>query len=203
MYTQVSLGSVAYTHNYTTRQLHISCNFQYFSNLFVSEGLSAGLIQSYIVTFLWQSLVLQQVSDFKFSLILESVGLIGFIASVIVLLSTQDFLLGVLAALFCQSRKVDLSLCVKSCFGDLLCLLVKTTFLWPSTFLAFEICWLTLSWKLSFWSFGLYCQGFHWCFWLLRASLKHIFFVEFSSILCCQLAKVFVAYSSIINFQSC
>jgi len=90
--------------------------------------------------------------------------------SVIVLLSTQDLLLGVLAAPFFQSTKVDLSLCVKCCFGDLLCLLVKTTFLWPSTFLDFESCWFTLSWKLFCLSFGLCCQTSHCYFWLLKAS---------------------------------
>lgn len=51
--------------------------------------------------------------------------------------------------------------------------------------------------------FGLCCQSFHCYFWLLRASLNTFLFVEFSSIVCFQLAKVFVAYSSITKFQSC
>ena len=85
-------------------------------------------------------------------------------------LSAQDFSLGILAALIHQGRKIDLNLCVKFCFGDLLCLLVKTTFLWPSTFLVFESCWLALSWKLSFWSFGLCFQTSHCCFGLLKES---------------------------------
>ena len=42
--------------------------------------------------------------------------------------------------------------------------------------------------------FGLCCQSFHCCFWLLKESLNIFMFVEFSSIMWCQLAKVFVAY---------
>lgn len=54
---------------------------------------------------------------FQFSLIVRSVGLVFVVTSVIVFcLSTQDFLLGILAALIHQGKKIDLNLCVKYCF---------------------------------------------------------------------------------------
>ena len=165
-----------YARNCALTQSRISCNFQDFSNLFVSEGLSTGLIQSWTVTFLSQSLVLQQVSDFKFSLIVRSVGLVFVFASVICFfLSTQDFLLGILAALFYQGRKIEFNLCVNLAFGDFL-FAWQNRFLWPSTSLFHESCCLTLSWNLSFWSFSFSLPRFSLLLLIVKSDFKHIYF---------------------------
>lgn len=181
-----------YTHSCTLIHLRISCNFQDFSNLFVSEGLSAGLIQSWTVTFLRQSLVLQQVSDFKFSLIVRSVGLVFF------LLQASSFL-------FKHTRFLarDLGCYNPSGQKDWSQSLCQILFWWPFVFACQNYIFVTIYFScfpkllidtflkivfLIFWSL-LPKLSF---LLIVKSISKHIFVVEFSSILCCQLAKCFL-----------
>lgn len=132
--------------------------------------------QSWTITFLCQYLFSQQVYDFKLSPIVESVGLVlSHCKHHHFCLSTQDFLLAILAVLVFQGRNIDLNLCVKSCFGDFFVCMSKLHLCDHMLFLLSESCWLTLSWKLSFRSFWFLLPRSFCYFWLLRASWNTFF----------------------------
>ena len=114
-------------------------------------------------------------------------------------LSTQGFLQGILVALCIHGRKIDFNLCVEFCFG----LHTPTLFLWPSAFLAFWKLLVHAFLKVVFSIFWFSLPSLSHCLLIVKSISKHFFFVEFSLVLCCKLAKCFIAYSSIIKFQSC
>ena len=84
-------------------------------------------------------------------------------------------MLGILAALFHQGRKIEFNLCVNLAFGDFL-FAWQNRFLWPSTSLFHESCWLTLSWNLSFWSFWFSLPKLSLLLLIVKSDFKHIYF---------------------------